>query len=56
MTQMRCTEGMRPDPDEVKAVVEMSRPTNVKDVQRLIGLVTFLFKYLQLSDTCKPPR
>ncbi|XP_011437820.3 retrovirus-related Pol polyprotein from transposon 297 [Magallana gigas] len=57
MGQILTSEGMCPDPDKVKAVVEMPRPKNVKDVQRLIGLVTYLSKYLpHLSETCEPLR
>lgn len=57
MGQILSSEGMCPDPDKVKAVVEMPRPKNLKDVQRLIGLVTYLSKYLpHLSETCEPLR
>lgn len=54
MRQILTSEVMRPDPEKMKAVVEMLRPTNVKDVQGLIGLMTCLSKYLQhLSETCE---
>lgn len=57
MSQILTSEGMCPDPGKVKAVVEMPRPKHDKDVQRLIGLVTYLSKYLpHLSDICEPQR
>jgi hypothetical protein len=57
MGQILTSEGMRPDPDKVRVVVEMPRTSNIKDVQKLIGLLACHSKYLShLSDTCEPLR
>lgn len=47
-------EGLRADPEKVRAVMEMPAPTNVKGVQRLVGLVNYLSKFYEhLSDDCE---
>ena len=51
------SEGLKPDPNKIKAVVEMPSPTDVKGVQRFLGFVNYLSKFLpQLSDVCEPLR
>ena len=50
-------DGMHPDPEKVKAIVNMPRPTYVKAVQVFIRLTTYLLKYLpHLSEVCEPLR
>lgn len=39
-------EGITPDPSKVKAIVDMPPPKNVKEVQRFMGMVTFLTKFI----------
>lgn len=49
--------GLKADPEKVRAVLDMPAPTDVKSVQRLIGFVTYLAKFLpQLSEVCEPLR
>ena len=49
--------GLLPDPRKIQAVIEMPQPTDVKGVQRLIGFVNYLQKFLpNLSDLCEPLR
>ena len=51
------SEGIRADPNKVKAITEMPRPTDVIGVQRLLGMSQYLAKFLpQLSDLTKPLR
>ena len=51
------TQGLLPDPVKVQAVTEMQRPTDVAGVQRLLGVVTYLSKFLaHLSTICEPLR
>ena len=48
-------DGLKPHPSKVEAVRKMVRPTDVKGVQRLIGLVNYLTRYLdRLADLCEP--
>lgn len=50
-------EGLHPDPEKVRAVQEMPHPTDAKAVQRFIGFVTYLAKFLpRLSEVCEPMR
>ena len=49
------TDGLQADPEKMTAIREMPRPTDVQGVQRLIGVVTYLSKFLpQLSTVCGP--
>lgn len=44
-------EGLWIDPEKVQAVREMPRPTDIKDAQRLVGMVNYLSKLnYHLSD------
>lgn len=47
MGQMLTTEGIKIDPDKVKAIREMRKPANIEDVQRLNGFVNYLTKFLR---------
>ena len=50
-------DGLQADPEKIKAVCDMPCPTDVQGVQRLIGVVTYLSKFLpQLSTVCEPLR
>ncbi len=47
-------EGLHADPEKVRAVRETPRLTDVKGVQRLVGMVNYLSKfYDHLSDDCE---
>ena len=51
------TEGLKEDPQKVRAIVEMPRPENSGDVSRLNGMVNYLSYLLpNLSDVMKPLR
>lgn len=50
-------EGIRVDPAKVKAIRDMPAPTDKAGVQRFLGLVQYLSKFLpNLSDMTKPLR
>ena len=50
-------KGLMPDPDKVKAVIEMPAPCDVQGVQRINGFVNYLAKFLpNLSDVMEPLR
>ena len=50
-------KGLCADPAKVRAIIEMPPPENVASVQRLLGMVQYLFKFLpHLSDISKPLR
>ena len=51
------TDGLQADPEKITAIREMPHPTDVQGVQCLIGVVTYLSKFLpQLSTVCEPLR
>lgn len=48
-------DGIRPDPEKVEAIVNLSPPTNVTEVRRLLGMINFLGKFVpNLSEICQP--
>ena len=50
-------KGLKPDPNKIKAMLEMPKPTDVPGIQRLIGFVNYLSKFLpRLSEVCEPLR
>ena len=50
-------DGLKPDPSKVKAIVAMPTPSDKKALQRLLGMITYLGKFLpNLSDVTKPLR
>ncbi|CAG2198015.1 unnamed protein product [Mytilus edulis] len=55
--QLITNKGLKMDPEKVRAVLEMPKPTDVSGVRRLVGFVTYLSKFLpKLSHICEPLR
>ena len=49
------SEGLHPNPDKVKAVVEAPRPSNVTELKSFLGLLTYYGRFLpNLSTTLAP--
>ena len=50
-------DGVRPDPDKVKAISDMRTPADAKELHRLQGMVTYLSKFVpHLADMTAPLR
>ena len=50
-------KGVSPDPAKVKAIVDMPKPGDKKGVERLLGCVTYLSRFLpRLSEVVGPLR
>ncbi len=50
-------EGIAPDPEKVRAIVEMTTPQNVADVRRFLGMATYMSKFIpHFTDDTKPLR
>ena len=47
--------GIEANPDKIKAVLDMSPPSSIKELQRLIGRITALSRLVsRASDKCQP--
>ena len=47
--------GIEANPDKIKAVLDMLPPSNIKEVQRLIGRIAALSRFVsKASDKCQP--
>lgn len=42
---MLTAEGLKIDPEKIRAARDMPRPSDVKGVQRLMGMVNYLSKF-----------
>ena len=57
MGHILTENGLKPDPKNVNAILQMPKPENVKSVRRLLGMANYLSRYLpKLADTCEPVR
>ena len=57
MRHLLTAGGLRPDPDKPAAIQNMQTPHDVKSLQRLLGFLNYLSKFLPpLSDVCEPLR
>ena len=51
------SEGLKPDPEKIKAIVRMEPPKDVKEVQRFNGMVNYLARFMpNLSEKIEPLR
>ena len=50
-------DGLKPDPEKVRAVKDMPKPTNKQETQSLLGFINYLAKFLpRLSEVSQPLR
>ena len=50
-------DGLKPDPTKVEAIVKMATPRSKEELQRFLGMVTYLGKFIpSLSQTAAPLR
>ncbi len=65
-TKIKCTtvdymghkvtsEGLKPDPGKVEVILQMPAPKDKKDLQRFLGMVQYLVKFIpHLSEIASP--
>ena len=50
-------QGIKPDPKEVQVIRDMRSPTNKEELQRFLGMATYLSKFIpNYSDISAPLR
>ncbi|RXN12418.1 Retrovirus-related Pol poly from transposon opus [Labeo rohita] len=49
------SKGIEPDPNNVKAILQMPEPTQVEDVRRLMGMANYLSKFMPQMATITMP-
>ena len=48
-------DGIKPDPEKVRVIIELSPPSNVSELRRLLGMINYLGKFLpDLSSILQP--
>lgn len=51
------TDGFKPDPEKIKAIMDMPEPQSKQDLQRLLGMVNYLSQYIpNMSEITAPLR
>lgn len=51
------SSGLKPDPDKIAAIVNMREPENKKDVEKFLGMITYLGKFIpHMSCITEPLR
>jgi hypothetical protein len=48
-------DGIRPDPEKIKAIKDMPAPVDKKGVQRLLGTVNYIAKFVPNMSTMTEP-
>ena len=57
MGHVISADGLKADPDKIEAVTKLQEPKDVHEVQRLVGFVNYLAKFMpRLSDVLEPIR
>ena len=57
MGHIISSEGLRADPNKLKAINEMPPPTDKEGVQRVLGMINYVQKFApNLADLAKPLR
>ena len=52
--EILTAEGIRPNPERIQGIKDMAKPKNVAGVQRLLGSVNFVGKFIpNLTERCK---
>ena len=52
--ELLTSEGLKPDPEKVKAIIEMPKPKDIAAVRRFIGFVNNLSRFMpRLSEVCE---
>ena len=51
------SEGVKVDPAKIELITKMSLPNSVNELQRFIGMITYLGKFIpNLAEVTSPPR
>ena len=57
LRQILTADSLKPDESKVTAIINVQTPKNVAEIQRFLGCVNYLAKFLpKVSDTVKPLR
>ena len=55
MGHIISAEGLKPDPEKVRAMKEVPPPTTKEDVQRFLGSIQYLAKFLPMLAEVETP-
>ena len=55
MGNLVSSDGLKPDPKKIKAIVNMPKPTDVTSIQRLLDMIKYLAQYIPNQSTITEP-
>ena len=55
MGNLVSSDGLKPDPKKIEAIVNMPKPTDVNSLQRLLGLIKYHAKYIPNESAITEP-
>ncbi|GFS17925.1 retrovirus-related Pol polyprotein from transposon opus [Elysia marginata] len=50
-----CAQGLKPDPEKVKSLQNMTAPDNIKELQSFLGLLTYMSPFIPNSSSRTAP-
>lgn len=48
-------EGIKPDPEKITAITQMTEPKNIAELQRFLGMTTYMSKFIKNYSTISAP-
>ena len=55
MGNLVSSDGLKPDPKKIEAIVNMPKPTDVTSLQRLLGMIKYLAQYIPNESAITEP-
>ena len=55
MGNLVSSDGLKPDPKKIEAIMNMPKPTDVNSLQRLLGLIKYLAQYIPNESAITEP-
>ena len=55
MGNLVSSDGLKPDPKKIEAIMNMPKPTDVNSLQRLLGLIKYLAQYITNESAITEP-
>ena len=55
MGNLVSSDGLKPDPKKIEAIVNMPKPTDVTSLQRLLGMIKYLAQYIPNESAINEP-
>ena len=55
MGNVVSSDGLKPDPKKIEAIMNMAKPNDINSIQRLLGLNKYLAQYIRNESAITEP-